>query len=69
MKSDKPLTIMKYTSYEILINYNEASMLNQEEHIKRLIYKTNKLEEKLNENKKLIREYILKDIERDDLPI
>ena len=69
LKSDKPLTIMKYTSYEILINYNEVSILNQEEHIKRLIYKTNKLYESLADNNKLIREYILKDIERDDLPI
>ena len=65
LKSDKPLTIMKYTSYEILINYHEASILNQEEHIKRLIYKTNKLDEKLDDNDKLIREYILKD----NLPI
>ena len=24
LKSDKPLTIMKYTSYEILINYHRA---------------------------------------------
>ena len=43
---------MKYTSYEVLINYNEASILNQEEHIKRLIYKTNKLYEAFAENKK-----------------
>ena len=69
LKSDKPLSIMKYTSYEVLINYNEASILNQEEHIKRLIYKTNKLYEGFAENNKLIKEYILKDIERDDLPI
>ena len=59
---------MKYTSYEILINYHEATILNNQEHIKRLIYKTNKLDEKLNENNKLIREYIIKDIEK-DLPI
>ena len=57
---------MKYTSYEVLINYNEASILNQEEHIKRLIYKTNKLYEGFAENNKLIKEYI---IERDNLPI
>ena len=69
LKSDKPLTIMKYTSYEILIDYHRASVLNNQEHIKRLIYKTNKLDEKLDENNKLIREYILKDIEKDDLPI
>ena len=39
LKTDKPLTIMKYTSYKILINYHEATILNNQEHIKRLIYK------------------------------
>ena len=34
-----------------------------------MIYKTNKLDEKLNENNKLIREFILKNIEKDDLPL
>ena len=67
--TDKPLTIMKYSSYEVLINYHEATILNNQDHIKRLIYKTNKLDEKLNENNKLIREFILKDIKKDDLPI
>ena len=38
LKSDKPLTIMKYTSYEILIDYHRATVLNNQEHIKRLIY-------------------------------
>ena len=28
LKSDKPLTIMKYSSYEVLINYHEATILN-----------------------------------------
>ena len=69
MKCDKPLTIMKYSSYEVLINYHEATILNNQDHIKRLIYKTNKLDEKLNENNKLIREFMLKNIEKDDLPI
>ena len=69
IKTDKPLNIMRYTSYGILINYHEASILNQEEHIKSLIYKTNKFDDELKENNKLIREYILKDIEKDDLPI
>ena len=69
LKTDKPLTIMKYSSYEVLINYHEATILNNQDHIKRLIYKTNKLDEKLNENNKLIREFILKDIKKDDLPI
>ena len=69
LKTDKPLTIMKYSSYEVLINYHEATILNNQNHIKRLIYKTNKLDDKLKENNKLIREFILKDIKKDDLPI
>ena len=69
LKTDKPLTIMKYTSYEVLINYHEATILNNENHIKRLIYKTNKLDNEVKENNKLIREFILKDIKKDDLPI
>ena len=69
LKTDKQLTIMKYSSYEVLINYHEATILNNQDHIKRLIYKTNKLDKKLNENNKLIREFILKDVEKDDLPI
>ena len=69
LKSDKPLTIMKYSSYEVLINYHEATILNNQDHIKRLIYKTNKLDNKFKENNKLIREFILSDIEKDDLPI
>ena len=69
LKIDKPLTILSYSSYEVLINYHEATILNNQDHIKRSIYKTNKLDEKLNENNKLIREFILKNIEKDDLPI
>ena len=65
LKADKPLTILGYSSYEVLINYHPVSTLSNQDHIKRLIYKTNKLDEKLNENNKLIRESILKD----DLPI
>ena len=61
IKTNKSLTILGYSSYEILINYHEATILNNQEHIKRLIHKTTKIEEKLNENNKLIREYILKD--------
>ena len=37
--------------------------------MKRLIYKTNKLDDEVKENNKLIREFILKNIEKDDLPI
>ena len=69
LKTDKPITIMKYSSYEALINYHEATILNNQDHIKRLIYKTNKLDNKFKENNKLIREFILSDIEKDDLPI
>ena len=69
LKCNKPLTIMKYSSYEVLINYHPVKILNNQDHIKRLIYKTNKLDEKLDENNKLIREFIIKNIEKDDLPI
>ena len=69
LKTDKPITIMKYSSYEVLINYHEANILNNQDHIKRLIYKTNRLDNKLKENNKLIREFILSNIEKDDLPI
>ena len=60
LKSDKPLTILGYSSYEILINYHEATILNNQDHIKKLINKTNELHEKLDQNNKLIREFILK---------
>ena len=69
LKSDKPLTIMKYSSYEVLINYHKATILNNQDHIKRLIYKTKKLDDDVKENNKLIREFILKDIKKEDLPI
>ena len=49
-KTDKRLTIMKYSSYEILINYHPATILNNRDHIKRLIYKTNKVDNKFKEN-------------------
>ena len=69
LKTDKPLTIMGYSSYEVLINYHDATILNNQNHIKRLIYKTNKLDDEVKENNKLIREFILKNIKKDDLPI
>ena len=69
LKTDKPLTIMGYSSYEVLVNYHPVSILNNQDHIKRLIYKTNKLDNEVKENNKLIREFILKDIKKDDLPI
>ena len=68
-KSNKPLNILSYSSYEVLINYHPVTILNNQDHIKRLIYKTNKLDNKLKENNKLIRQFILSDIEKDDLPI
>ena len=69
LKTDKKLIIMGYSSYEVLINYHEATILINQDHIKRLIYKTNKLDDEVKENNKLIREFILKDIKKDDLPI
>ena len=53
----------------MLINYLPVSILNNQDHIKMLIYKTNKLDRELKENNKLIREFILKNIKKDDLPI
>ena len=69
LKTDKPLTILGNSSYEVLINYHQATILNNQDHIKMSIYKTNKLDRELKENNKLIREFILKNIEKDDLPI
>ena len=69
LKTGKPLTIIGYNSYEVLVNYHPVTILNNQDHIKRLIYKTNKLNDKLKENNKLIREFILKNIDKDDLPI
>ena len=73
LKSNKPLVIMKYSSYEILIKYLGATVLNNQDSIKELYYLNKKLDENMNkkidENNKLIREFILKNIEKDDLPI
>ena len=69
LKTDKPLTIMGYSSYGVLVNYHPVTILNSQDHIKRLIHKTNKLDDELKENNKLIREFILKNIEKDDIPI
>ena len=60
LKTDKTLTIMGYSSYEVLVNYHPVIILNNQDHIKRLIYKTNKLDDKLKENNKLIRIHIKK---------
>ena len=53
---------MSYSSYEVLVNYHPVTILNNQ--IKRLIYKTNKLDDEVNENNKLIREFILKNIKK-----
>ena len=50
LKTDKKLTIMCHSSYELLVNYHPVTILNNQDHIKRLIYKTNKLDDKLKEN-------------------
>ena len=60
---------MRYSSYEALVSYHEATILNNQYHIKTLIYKNNKLNDEIKENNRLIREFILKDIKKDDLPI
>ena len=43
LKTDKPITIMKYSSYETIINYLEDTIINNHDHIKKLLNKTNKL--------------------------
>ena len=42
LKTDKPLTIMKYSSYDAIINPLENTILNNQDHIKKLLNKTNK---------------------------
>ena len=37
---------MSYSSYQVLVNYHPVTILNNQDHIKRLIYKANKLDEK-----------------------
>ena len=73
LKSNKPLVIMKYSSYELLIKCHGATVLNNQDNIKELYCLNKKLDENLNEkldqNNKLIREFVLKDIQKDDLPI
>ena len=70
LKSDKPIIIMKHSSYEVLVKYYGATVLNNQSNIKELYYLNEKLDENLNkkldENNKLIREFILKDIKKDD---
>ena len=43
LKTDKPITILKYSSYETLINHIEDTILNNQNHIKKLLNKSNKI--------------------------
>ena len=43
LKTDKPITILKYSSYETLINHIEDAILNNQDHIKKLLNKSNKI--------------------------
>ena len=55
LKSDKPLTIMKYSSYETLINDIENTILNNQNHIKKLLNKsTNTLNVKFDKISELV---------------
>ena len=38
---------MCYSSYEVLVNFHPVTILNNQDHIKRLIYKTNKLDDEV----------------------
>ena len=62
---------MKYSSYEVLVNFHPATILNNQNNIKEIYYLNNRTNENLNKkvdkNNKLIREFILKDIQKDDL--
>ena len=69
LKIDKPLTIMEYSSYEVLLNYHESTIFNNESSVRRLTYMTNNLEEKLKHNNTLIMKFILTNIKKDDVPI
>ena len=51
------------------LKIEEKFIFNKVENFIFIIYKANKLDENLDENNKLIREFILKDIKKDDLPI
>ena len=54
LKTEKPLTIMEYSSYEVLLNYNESTIFNNESSVRRLTHMTNNLEEKLKHNNTII---------------
>ena len=54
LKTDKPITIMKYSSYETLINHIEDAILNNQDHIKKLLNKTNTNNTKFDKINELI---------------
>ena len=55
LETDKPLTIMEYPSYEVLLNYHESTIFNNESSVRRLTHITNELDKKLKHNNTLIR--------------
>ena len=54
LKTDKPITIMKYSSYETLINHIEDAILNNQDHIKKLLNKSNTNNTKFDKISELI---------------
>ena len=54
LKTDKPITIMKYSSYETLINHIEDTILNNQNHIKKLLNKSNTNNTKFDKISELI---------------
>ena len=54
LKTDKPITIMKYSSYETLINNIENTILNNQNHIKKLLNKSNTNNTKFDKISELI---------------
>ena len=69
LETDKPLTIMEYSSYEVLLNYHESAIFNNESSVRRLTHMTNELDKKLKHNNTLIGKFILTNIEKDDIPL
>ena len=69
LKTNKPVSVMEYFSYEVLLNYHESTIFNNQSSVRRLTHMTNNLEDKLKHNNTLIRKFILTNIEKDDVPI
>ena len=68
LKTDKPLAIMEYSSYDVLLNYHESTIFNNQSSVRRLTHMTNNIEEKLKHNT-LIGRFILTNTKKDDVPI